>query len=343
VTSVANDAAPSRLDQAGRWCTRLADGGLPPDERAQFDAWLAEDPKNEMMFEQVARVWDSVSDAAAAPEVIALRTEALEAFRAANNRRWSTNDRWPLKWVAGVAAALLAVMLPAGLWYSTWPTVYETGIGERQLAVLKDGSKVSLDADTELQVKLRDDRRDVVLTQGRAKFDVAKDALRPFRVQVGDKIVVATGTSFSVELLNGTAHVVLYEGRVSVVSTGRPAAVANSSAPAPIAPEVDLTPGKELVASLAGPQQKVVQADLDRSLSWEGGQLSFDDEPLEAAAERVNRYSNKKIKLADASVGELKVNGVYNAGDVDAFAVGINAVLPVRISDRGNSILVSRR
>jgi len=342
VNSVANDAVPNRLEQAGRWCTRLADGGLPPDERAQFDAWLAEDPENETAFEQVARVWDSVSDAAAAPEVIALRTEALEAFRAANTKRWAANDRRSLNWLAGAAAALLTVVVPAGIWYSSWPTVYETGIGERELAVLDDGSRVSLDADTELQVKLHDDRRDVILTQGRAKFDVAKDALRPFRVQVGDKIVVATGTSFSVELLNGKAHVVLYEGRVSVVSTGRPT-IGEKSLPGPDAPEVDLTPGKELVASLGGGQQKIVQVDLDRSLSWEEGQLSFVDEPLGTAIERVNRYSNKKVELADASLGALKVNGVYNAGDVQAFAVGVNAVLPVRVSDRGEAIQISRR
>jgi transmembrane sensor len=343
LTSVANDAAPDRLEQAGRWCTRLADGGLPPDQRAQFDEWLAEDPENETAFEQVARIWNSVSDAAAAPEVIALRTEALEAFRAANTRRWAANDRWRLKWVAAAAAALLVVMVPAGLWYSTWPTVYETGIGERELAVLSDGSKVSLDADTELQVKLRDDSRDVVLKQGRAMFDVAKDALRPFRVHVGDKIVVATGTSFSVELLNGKAHVVLYEGRVSVVSAAEVETRTSPPRSQSATAEIDLVPGKELVASLGSGQQKVVAADLDRSLSWEAGQLSFDDEPLQSAVERVNRYSEKKVTIADASIGALPVNGVYNAGDVDAFAVGVQAVMPVRAQDNGREIALSRR
>jgi transmembrane sensor len=333
----------TRLEQASAWCMRLAEGSLTDDEQRQFDRWLADDPLNETAFAKIAGTWNMFGDSAAtAPEVIAFRTQALEAFRAAGSRRWAAKGRWPLKWVGGIAAALLAVMMPAGLWYSSLPTIYETGIGERQVAMLADGSKVSLDADSEVKVKLKADARDIILTQGRAKFDVAKDALRPFRVHVGDRIVVATGTSFSVELLNGTAHVVLYEGHVAVVN-------ANASVGAQpqlrqsVTGEVDLNPGKELIASLSGAQQQVVPADLDRSLSWEAGQLAFSDEPLQIAVERVNRYSAKKVVIADASIRELPVSGVYNAGDVDAFRVGIQAVMPIRATDDGQVIRLSRR
>ena len=40
------------------------------------------------------------------------------------------------------------------------------------------------------------------LLAGRAKFDVAHDALRPFSVLARNRLTVATGTSFSVELLS---------------------------------------------------------------------------------------------------------------------------------------------
>jgi transmembrane sensor len=321
---------------------RLADDSLAPAERRQFDRWLGADPLNEDAFDRVARSWNKFGgDAAIAPEMIALRGQALEAFRAANSKRWAVNDRFPLKWVAGLTAALIAVTVPASLYYSTLPTTYETGIGERQVTMLADGSKVSLDADSEVKVKLKDDARDIILTQGRARFDVAKDPLRPFRVHVGDKIVVATGTSFSVELLGGKAHVVLYEGHVSVVSANGAATKAQPRQHAP--GEVDLNPGKELIASLSSPQQQVVTADLDRSSSWEAGQLSFSDEPLQSAVERVNRYSEKKVVIADASIRQLPVSGVYNAGDVAAFKVGIEAVMPIRASDNGQAITLSRR
>jgi transmembrane sensor len=140
--------------------------------------------------------------------------------------------------------------------------------------------------------------------------------------------------------LSGKAHVVLYEGRVSVVSAS---AQPPAERPQHSAAQVDLTPGKELVASLTGGQERVVSADLERSLSWETGQLSFVDEPLQSAVERVNRYSERKVMIADVDIRELPVNGVYNAGDVDAFAVGVQAVMPVHAQDNGRVIMLSHR
>src|SRR3546814_14684556 len=45
-----------------------------------------------------------------------------------------------------------------------------------------------------------------------------KDPLRPFSVAAAGKIVVATGTEFSVELLGRETRVILYEGHVAVLN-----------------------------------------------------------------------------------------------------------------------------
>src|SRR3546814_1402664 len=95
------------------------------------------------------------------------------------------------------------------------PTAYATEIGERQLAVLEDGSQVSLDAATKVNVRMKEAGRQVELLAGRAKFDVAKDPQRPFTVAAGDKLVVAVGTSFSVALIDGQVRVILYAGQRS--------------------------------------------------------------------------------------------------------------------------------
>jgi transmembrane sensor len=343
VKVAANETAPDRLEQAAEWCMRLADGDLATNERQGFETWLEEDPANRQAFEQTVGVWQRFGEPSAAPEVIALRSEALEALRLANKKRWTSGRRKSLRWIVGVAAALLVIILPLGLWYASLPQVYQTGIGERRIAMLGDGSKVSLDAATRLEVKLGDDRRELVLDAGRAKFDVAKDALRPFTVRAGDQIVVATGTSFSVELVGGKAHVVLYQGHVSVIDEARAPSRDSEGTKGVAAAQVELQPGKELIAPLAGGTPQIIPADFEKSLSWESGQLTFIDEPLGTAVARVNRYSQKKVELADASLAQLKVNGVYNAGDVAAFAVGIDAVLPVQVTDRGDAIVIARR
>lgn len=338
----ANDISTDRLEEAGAWCMRIADGELSPRDRECFEAWLAEESENLAAFERTVRVWHQFGDGAAAPEAIALRSKALEAFRSANRKRWAPSLNRPLLAALALAASLVLLIVPGAVWYSSLPTVYQTEVGERELAVLADGSRISLDADTRLDVRIRDEQRELVLKSGRAKFDVAKDPLRPFSVRAGDKVIVAIGTSFSVELLQSAVHVVLHEGKVSVLDaaeTGsRTVSVRMARADEP---ESVLKPGEELIVSQNGNSAVVLPADPERALSWESGQLTFVDEPLQIALERVNRYSRKKVQLGDSEAGKLPVNGVYNAGDVEAFVIGVDSVLPVRVADRGSAFVIS--
>ncbi|WP_163071616.1 FecR domain-containing protein, partial [Acinetobacter baumannii] len=64
------------------------------------------------------------------------------------------------------------------------------------------------------------ERRALRLLAGRARFEVAKDPRRPFAVTAGDRMVVATGTAFSIELFRAEMRVVLYQGSVSVLEDG---------------------------------------------------------------------------------------------------------------------------
>lgn len=321
---------PDRDEQAALWCLSLAEGELPADEREAFDAWIIH-PDNARAFEEAARVWNGSDGAAELPELIHMRSAALESFRRANQQRWTKRvpTRW--YWASGIAAMFLIAIISAAMLYA--PTqVFETGVGERRIAMLDDGSKLSLDAATEVEVRFSHGRRDLVLAHGRAKFDVAKDPLRPFSVTAGDKMVVATGTSFSVEVLNRQVRVLLYEGHVAVLDKAankpvvqRPPRETKAGA------ETELAPGRELVAPLETmAPATVMPADPVRSLSWESGQLSFDDEPLQTAVIRMNRYSQEKLEVGDARAANVRVNGVFTAGDNAAFVEGVTALSGLR-------------
>ena len=329
-----------RDEQAALWCLDMAEGELSRHEQVRFDDWIA-DPDNAKAFEDAARVWNLADASSDMPELIQMRTAALENYRRANHRRWRRGPG-PLIWIAGVAA-ILVMALVTTLLLRDPVKVYRTGISERRVALLDDGSRLSLDADTEIDVRLSRDRRELTLVRGRARFDVARDPLRPFTVIAGDKIVVATGTSFSVELLDRQVHVLLYEGHVAVLDEEngetRPQRVGPSGVPADQA----LTPGRELVAMRDSVDATIVSvADPIRSLSWESGQLSFDDEPLQTAAERMNRYSTDKIAVGDAAAARVRVNGVFTAGDTGAFVEGITALNPVRAERRSGQIILRR-
>ena len=127
-----------------------------------------------------------------------------------------------------VAAMLLAAVF-VGVLFVGLPQTYRTGVGEREVVALADGSKLSLDADSAVSVRFTPSRREMVLRKGRARFTVAKDPLKPFTVLAAGKTVVAVGTEFSVERLDGQVRVILYEGKVSVLARSSPIAT-----PAPI-------------------------------------------------------------------------------------------------------------
>src|SRR5207245_1904198 len=85
------------------------------------------------------------------------------------------------------------------------------------------------------------------------------------------------------------------------------------------------------VASFDKPSVRVMPADLSRSLSWETGQLNFLNEPLESAVERMNRYSRERLVVGDREVATFRINGVFTAGDTEAFVEGVATFFPVDV------------
>ncbi|WP_225941087.1 FecR family protein [Sphingopyxis sp. OAS728] len=232
-----------------------------------------------------------------------------------------------------------ALTAGGGAWYwAQSPDVYATAVGERRTVRLDDGSSVSLDAASRMLVSFTDERRAVTLERGRAKFDVAKDPLRPFTVTAGSQSVVAVGTSFSVELLRNQLRVLLFEGQVAVVP--RAVAAANIKVRRPAPATTQLVPGQELVADLSSGTAEVLPAEAERSLGWEGGRVDFVDMPLADAVERINRYAASPIVLGDAAAGRHIVNGVFDAGDTDSFVKGVTSLYPLSAREEGHRIVI---
>lgn len=343
MTDPAYDIVEQARDRAAHWCVRLADGDLSLEEQAEFELWLDENPANRAAFAGVTAIWKGAGKAADAPELIAARADALDAMRAANGQRWSRRltGRW--RAALAIAAGVALVLASSLLLLRDTGQVYRTGIGERRIVQLEDGSRISLDAATAVEVAYTGERRTLRLLSGRAKFDVARDPLRPFSVAAGDKMVVATGTEFSVELLHNQMRVILYEGNVAVLQDGPGEATVRHlrSRSGNAAADQLLRPGGELVAALDQPVGTVIQAETARSLGWERGQLTFVDEPLAHAVERINRYSNLKVQVGDATTANLLISGAFNAGDTEGFVDGVTTLFPLRARREGDVVTLT--
>jgi transmembrane sensor len=321
-TVVPGSEQTRRLEEAAAWRLRLA--REPAAEfSADYAAWRADSGNAEAMT-AVERGWSAVGALSTSPELLAMRQQALARLRKADGIR--PTKRFP--WGRVAAAVLVVGCLGAGLYHVALlqPVTYRTEIGERRVVALADGSQISMDSDTRLSVDYSKTERALTLSRGRARFDVAHDTSRPFTVTAGSETVVAVGTSFNVEKLGPTVLVTLIQGQVVVKdeqSHSSPRAAAKSHQ------SVSLTQGQQLVASAATAQPAVSTADLQVAAAWEAGHLVFRDEPLQAVVARVNRYTEHPVAL-DPAVADIRISGVFNAGDVGSFVSALTAYVPVQ-------------
>jgi transmembrane sensor len=325
------DGADKRLEEAAQWRLRLAEN----DGRASmdFDVWLRE-AGNRAAWDRINGAWDAFDDFADAPEMAALRRAALDdAARARGNLTWHRLAA-PLQ---AIAAVLLLVCLAGGgsYWWLSRPDDYRTAVGERRVVALADGSRISLDSNSEVTVKYAAHQRALHLVRGQARFDVAHDRSRPFSVVAGNQKVIATGTAFNIDLAGSKVLVTLIEGHVLVLTE-------NSGARDLTADRFELRAGQQLAAA-AHQQPRIIAANLSRVTAWTAGQLVFENEPLSSVVDRVNRYSDIQVVVSDPAIGEMKISGVFNAGDPQSFVNIVTRYLRIQAVPQDAHTIALRR
>src|SRR6185437_7481826 len=236
-----NDGTPGddRQEQAVAWFLRVRSEAACVEDLPELRRWVESDPRNAAAYQQVAAAWDTVGTYASAAPIVAARRDALQDSEVRPHRH--SPRRWAL------AACAASVCIAAVLWWLTAPhsTLYATDVGEQRTLHLPDGSVIALDAQSTARVRYTEKERLVTLERGQARFNVAKDASRPFRVHARGQTVTALGTQFDVELVSHTVLVTLLEGHVAVAGVpadGSPKAAkesADSSANAPPAANAD--------------------------------------------------------------------------------------------------------
>lgn len=317
-----HSAADRRLAEAAAWRVRLAEADASTS--LEFDIWLR-DGANRQAWDQVSRSWDYFDQVAHAPEMIAARQAALGDAKRAGRPLAMPRLIRPLM---ALAAAVLVIALAGsgGYWWLNRPDDYRTAMGERRVITLADGSKLSLDADSEVTVHYGKHERSLHLLAGQARFDVAHDKSRPFTVVAGNQKVIATGTAFNIDMAGPRVLVTLIEGHVVVLDeNGAAQGIASPDWPK----RIELKAGQQLSAGPAVPPE-ISQANLKQVTAWTIGQLMFDDEPLSSVVDRINRYSGTHIVISDPRVGAMKISGVFNAGDAAGFVEIVSHYLPVR-------------
>jgi transmembrane sensor len=295
LVSIGSGNADEVESQAAAWAVLSAERALEPEEQKRLDSWLAESSRHLGAFVRAQAIWMDVDRVAALSE--GARVEPVDLPRP---RRW---------WAYAAAASVVAVALSGTYAYQNLAGRVATERSEIRQLALEDGSKVTLDGDTILQVRYSAGERRIVLRRGEASFDVAHNAQRPFLVTADDVTVKAVGTRFAVSRTEDDVEVTVEEGLV---------AVADAKAPARL-----IRRNEEYVAVAGGGHKSALEPEeVERRLAWRRGLLIFDGESLGRAAERVNRYSKLPVIIDDPTLARAEFIGVFRIGDARAFANG---------------------
>lgn len=303
--------------EAAAWIARLhADTRDAADERA-FRAWLDADPANARAFEHMTATWEAVGGLSHFELQEAGLGTAAPARHAPRLARRAV--------LAGLTGVTILGVSGLGLWNAAYAGVYETDIGEQRSVTLDDGTRLLLDTDTRLRVRLEDSARRLELMRGRVSVRVAPDAARPFVVEAAGRLLKAEAATFDVRRDAESVQVVALRGAVQLEEARAPQALA---------------PGERLLAPASG-QPTVDRPDLRRLTAWQNGQAIFDGQTLAEAAAEMNRYSNIRLVIADPRAARLRIAGVYRVGDNLAFAQSVSALLPVEAEKAGDAVRIA--
>jgi transmembrane sensor len=285
--------------EAASWLVRLQNGDRSDSEGDAFRNWLAEDPSHATAFEAASLTWDITGG-------LPRDLRGLRPRAAMQNRRVV---------VAGSAAAL-GIAATFGFWKSSQAQTFQTDVGEQKHVSLDDGSRIFLDTDTRLSVQLGGDHRAGELHHGRVNFRIAADPARPFVVNAARNRLVAMPSNIDVRLDGERFSVVMIRGSAEIIR-------------AATQPE-KLEDGDRVIVGPNGLEQRDRPA-LGPLIAWQTGQVVFEAGRLADAAAEMNRYSNVKLLIADPSIADLRLSGIYVVGDNVTFANSVSRLLPIRL------------
>ncbi len=307
--------------QASEFVVHLHSGSMSAkDERCLYD-WLDTDETHRDEYQRMLDLWTDSGD---------LNLDAAGLVGAVSSR---ISRRWI------IAAGVAIVAVGAGLF--GWmvrdnPQVedvrFTTAVGEQRTISLADGSTVILNTDSEVSIRFSDDLRALNLVSGEAFFDVAKDVLRPFSVNVGDRYITAIGTEFNIYRKTGETTVAVIEGTVAVHAANQPVAADNASL-------VNSGQIGTFSSNIPGITVTAVP-NIEDFHSWRIGVVRFDDVSLQRLIDEYNRYNTRKIRIADNHLGDQRIGGVYQLAKVESMLTGLELNYPLRVIQSGNQYVL---
>jgi ferric-dicitrate binding protein FerR (iron transport regulator) len=289
--------------------------GTDKARAAEWQAFMSANPPVSGLVAEARAIMDSLSMSekeVAKEKHVAAEKRLMESI-GANTQVISIKRRRNGWWAAAAAVAVLAVSSIV-LWITVNKNeMVQTTYGEIRTQQLPEGSKVMLNANSEISFSEGWDKgaeREVWL-KGEAFFQVQKTPSKSRFVVHGNQFdVIVTGTQFNVVNRHDKTNVMLTEGSVIIKTTD--------------GKEIHMQPGDFVEINNKQPEKKSAQEE--NILAWRDKKLFFDNTPLKDAVKKIEDHYGVSIKITNDSIGNKTIFGVVPNDNLDVLLQALEAM-----------------
>lgn len=294
-------------DEALSWLVRINKQTITDAEQQAFLHWLNTSSLNQAAYIKAEQIWAQGKHYAAA----------------------SVRQPVTIEWRnLAIACSLLLVVLVGFFLYPAKTQHYETFLGQQKVIELDDGSRITLNTKTQVEVIYAEKKREIHLTQGEAFFDVEPDANRPFDVVVKAGVVRVLGTHFSVKSMAEDALVQVESGRVAL---GKKPLFASAFQTNLVLHD---NQGQSFVRLEKG--LDVESVNPASAFAWRNKRLVYQSLPLKEVIADLNRYIKHPIVIKNEGLAETKVTAMFQLDDLLHSTQIIQSSLDVKLHYNDN-------
>ncbi|MGF6095101.1 FecR family protein [Pseudomonas sp. 18175] len=300
------------------WLLRLEAAGEDPSLHQAFEAWLRASPQHAAAWQRVGSLLQQpIADLqrieAQSPGQLRAASKALMTPDAVSRRNVLRGGLALMVFGASGAAVLDRIQPLSGVWADR-----HTATGERQTFELSDGTRLSLNARSSVDIRFTDQRRVVHVREGQVFVDVATDTRRPFVITTAQGEVQALGTQFMVsqEATGSLTSVQLHSVQVTTVGGNQRRVEAGQAA--------------WFSESVVRPVPLSVAGRVD----WRDGRIDIRDEPLGMLIDALRPYRRGVLRISPQAAA-MHVYGVYPLDDAERTLQSLAQTFPLRIRHYG--------
>lgn len=234
-------------------------------------------------------------------------------------------------WGRGLlVASVFLTLLMGGAWLLREPLLYvryDTAFGELRTLTLPDGSRVTLNANTSLQLaRWRFNRKREVWLTGEAEFSVRHLLTdQPFLVHTPDSLAIRVlGTEFVVYSRQWGSKVALSKGSVQLQSSRKG-----------LEKPITITPGDVVTLPRQGRFTLTHQQRMGPYTAWKDHRFVFDNTPLTDVVDKVNEQFGVTVDIVGLSLAQRRLGGTFRAKSAPELLGVIAQMLNASVTQTG--------